>query len=1453
MKKTLTILISLLLIFISGVVFGQGFEQPNDITPIDEKVDNFITALKEGNTVVFRLITYDILAGKYKSVISDECGGDRTPNIIDTLRCEALNNEIDFIEVLCDGDASDESESRRNVIMATIQGLYNLDPRVRLIAIEWLRRLRPDAMMFRDVERAVEYETVASSYEKYRPKNIDIPSIDEPGSPGLNIDPSGIDSIIPNKDGENDPSTYTNPDAMIRVETGKNDTYLDDQYYAYGYHPPEKSIYVSFDDHEGNPTEKVNVSDEFGNIVPLTGPRYPATQLDARKWGNGNPWDPDFRQYEINKYIDVMTQAGALRRFRNLNDAYLLGYQYRLGSYYDDITNADFENLKNSDLSAAERQAIYDRIEKCMVPIGHGDKYMYRNSNGQAVMGNSWAELVKLREFIVRAIWYHKIKSGDLNSLVIVSKDTFKTLYLSIDGEAPSKVPFLSIKRPRDRMLNEADVPVLAQGLLKNPVYSTKWVIARALKDIYDIADKDETKRYINLVLRQAKYDALAKDVISGAILHEELITVGKINVRDGDFNGTYPIVGMKDDLDDPGIPVYSDVDKSGTFAGGVYIPRKTYKDVQKTDTVRKPDIQGFGIPNDESLARRHAKLIDIKPKEEHKGGVAKNKYNLAEASLGFNWYYDRDKLKGNELYLLDRVLDSFTFYTYGINDYDDDNYFDGNGTPEIATSIPIRLEEHESGVRNTTPTITYYSDRNEYYEAKSVFYKYNHGIKWEWDDAEKKTGHFDYSNCIVDQDDDAIKNNPKIRKVLPYFNVEHYNRVSIFINAILAGNNEIMANVEWNVVESAELLTLYRLYKMLNKESYYSPKSVELDSIKRITFFDALQKVEKAIIQIRSGLEGIDSDEPADKVPGGADGTFKYFDQGTYTVREKRLKFNTIANENLLDDLLFETDFFSDDDISPRPDFSQSKRNMLVASSLSGLYNKDPRIRLTAIHWLRRLEPSEEMYDEVKKVRGIILQNEISGDDSFDDIIRSDRPETEVDKYEFLDTNIYSRNDNPDLNDRIKLYPQNTNVSKDGSNVTDGILADKFVHAFGDMKVAVKDDNKVEIKGFANTNNVNNDYFKSMILVISKDFESFNYEQFKNEELAEKVTFYDMKPNYTAAQPNIDPRFPDFHQNPDADIDDILQIITVANPWYTEDTYEYYFRSYGLYQFKSPSEELEKLYRFIQRERLVNRIKNGREIDIFVSMTRFDFSVLALKLDDEYMLRIPMQSFFGFTGNVFDNSSKFFDKPYTIDINNGDYNSSRSFLLPKGSNVNVNNSYRKYPIFRESQVQLIKQGYDNPNFIVQKGTAEYLIRFYNFYSNIEDGVKKDIRDAFFYYKNDDIVIEEVTLAFEAEQPEGRSVIKAGTKLGNDLNSGGVKAYKSLPVELRKDIRRTINREVQSFEREIASILGVRRKIAVGEEDHLGYFTPDMEYVPVKPIGESDVKGEEKDKEGSGD
>jgi hypothetical protein len=283
------------------------------------------------------------------------------------------------------------------------------------------------------------------------------------------------------------------------------------------------------------------------------------------------------------------------------------------------------------------------------------------------------------------------------------------------------------------------------------------------------------------------------------------------------------------------------------------------------------------------------------------------------------------------------------------------------------------------------------------------------------------------------------------------------------------------------------------------------------------------------------------------------------------------------------------------------------------------------------------------------------------------------------------------------------------------------------------------------------------------------------------------------------------------------------------------------FIKYFGQYQLKAPSEELDKLYKFCLRDKLVNRIKKG-DVETITRMTRAEFSVLAEFVDSEYVLWVPLASFYA--------------EPFPSGQQKIKVQLIRGNKIEETEIWNTNVGLPGvYAIFDEDDIKVIKKGIDSTNFLVQKGTAEYLIRFYNYYPALLAEEKKEIQDALYFYKQDDIVVEEIVLAFEGQNPDGRAVIKVGTRLAAEMNPGGLRVYKSLPIGIRKDIRDSILNEQEEFPEALINILGVigRRAPSVDEKDRLDYqatSTGEREVVgrvPEYPEGHTYVNVQDND------
>jgi hypothetical protein len=216
---------------------------------------------------------------------------------------------------------------------------------------------------------------------------------------------------------------------------------------------------------------------------------------------------------------------------------------------------------------------------------------------------------------------------------------------------------------------------------------------------------------------------------------------------------------------------------------------------------------------------------------------------------------------------------------------------------------------------------------------------------------------------------------------------------------------------------------------------------------------------------------------------------------------------------------------------------FSEEKRQAIKEAALGGIFNRDPRVRLTSIHFLRRLGPEESMLDAVIRARSIAAGvSPEQGDTETDDHLNA-----------FIDTNLYERLDGPGTNP--DYLPEARNRYR-------GVL--------DDAKLKDEDNTLIlEILHPAYTIE-NNEYQIGLRTKLDKEKQA--------------------------------------HANG-------------LVPYF------------GLYQLKSPGEELDKLYRFIQRRRLVRAIKRG-DVNAITRMSRTDFGILSEFIDDEYAARVPFVSY---------------------------------------------------------------------------------------------------------------------------------------------------------------------------------------------------------------------------------
>jgi len=435
---------------------------------------------------------------------------------------------------------------------------------------------------------------------------------------------------------------------------------------------------------------------------------------------------------------------------------------------------------------------------------------------------------------------------------------------------------------------------------------------------------------------------------------------------------------------------------------------------------------------------------------------------------------------------------------------------------------------------------------------------------------------------------------------------------------------------------------------------------------------------------------------------------------------------------------------------------FTEDKRNNIVQAALGGMFNKDPRVRLTAIHFLRSLGPDEGMIADVEKARNVTATPTTTTTEP--GVIG------ESDDYRsaFIDTHVYRR------------------VGGETDDSTFKTVADYYVQDRHKYEGAVDPDVEARYKG-------DQEYrgYLSNLPSTARYRESIpnpSYDQTVNE--------------YSRVQ-----RLPTVGQG------------NALRP----------ARFYGFYQLKAPAEELEKLYKMIRRRQLVKSIRQG-DVNIIKQMSRSDFTILSEAVDNEWRGYIPFQSFYSNVENY-------------------------------GSGTKIPG---KLAIFTGKDVRVIKEGINNPNFLVQKGTAEFLIRFYNFYDACTDfstrttksgctngggyepngTYKKEIRDAMYYYIQDDIVVQEFELAFNGENPDGRAVIRAGSDLSMHLNPGGERVYLSLPDRIRRDIRDAVWGDYERLPEELKDILGIISTRAP-RPNVLSYYNVMLGLEPRVPLGDA--------------
>lgn len=1091
----------------------------SDLRSLEQRVEDFITEVRAGNRQAYKYVTYETLEA---AVVRLKREADNYRGFRGN-QAEVTDRTMTYLVMTT---ASDEEQARKTLARATLPGIFNLDPRVRLVATDWLRGLRPDPSMQRAVKLAVgvdvevirydhtrnEFvfraprilETVASPYEYLREKDLDWPTSFQVGGAGPNNN--------------------------------------------------EELLY------QGAPQLR-----DGPNVNTTTG-------LSARRWGAFAP------RYDQDRGYVPLTQAEMDEVYKSYKEALELAEARAQARYGGDVFAPELDryrrypNESTRDLEGVRRGAglLMEQSgqQGQMVPLGQGDKYIYLDRFGHIVLGSPWTELTKLDEYITRLVWWDKLKGANgRNVITYLSKDTFSTLFRSIDGEVPSSIPMLSFATnlpmiERDNaQVTDRIVDTFIVGLHRNPVLSNKYVLLRALKDIY--VDKfgvldttPATQQKINVAMWEFRREANRLDYVAGQILTAESITVGKRNPAE------WTPIG-------PVSQVQEDAEEETKF--------------------------GFCKPNDEIRASSF-RLIST--------SATNSSDNTLEPKVN-----------------IDDLFRS-RFYAY----------------------------QREDG-----STITWYNNRTEWTNRAA-------------------------GKNITDKVDQITT--PWI------YDYDQMTRAQAIINGILVGDGEILRTALWKDVESAIILTLKRVQLMYD----INPAGQGCAPGVVTTFMDQLRTQD---VVVRNPAARQTDGRAVAGAAGAGDPALRsmMFVNEEELARQGKYALNTYTPE---------------------------KRESIKQAALGAIFNRDPRIRLTGMHFLRRIGPDESMLDAIIRARSIAAG------------VDPARVEGETDDYlnMFIDTNLYER-----LDGRVAAAGAPAGAADGNPDYQPEIL---------NRYRGVIPDEQLE------------DKYKTLVLDI-------------------------LHPAYTEENNEFQMGLRTKLAAEQGDAKNVNGLV----------------RYFGLYQLKSPGEELDKLYRFIQRRRLVRAIKRG-DVNAITRMSRTDFGILSEFIDDEYAARVPFASFHTTTQD----------------------RSGRT-ALPS-----------KYAVFNEKDIAVIKRGVDSTNFLVQKGTAEYLTQFYNFYTGFspDSPVKKEIRDAMYFYKQDDIVVEEFVLAFEGEDPDGRAVIMAGTPLSRDLNPGGERVYRTLPNNILMDIRDAVLDETYRLPDSLRAILGMitTRATEAGEPTDFTYTSRDQ-------------------------
>jgi len=460
----------------TGEMEQSGQKAPWRMASWEERVNHFIEALQGGNRHAFLYVEYNLLDGYARSVgypkradldEMAEKAGRQSLGVIWKLYNDAVAKNTSIVNIL-----TENGKYRKEVIQGVLAGLFNKDPRVRLVAVNLLRRLRPDASMAADVKKALVLETVTTERAKWRDKDIDIPSIENPRL--------GWGAVAWR-------TGAFSPDGSANVvdEPFKNRFYDGSEHGSVGLL-------------QGHGTNRTGGGDGLRGDYLVNG-------LYRGEERNDFPVVVEDVDYALPRDHPINTDSSA--RMKVWTKAALLRYgaDEHISGYETSYGFKDREYMP---------RFVYAYID-------------YRNPDtaqvGESVYSgyhSVWEEMKKLDLFISRAVWVERVKRGDMEALRYISKDTFRTLADQIDGESLAHVPF---KSPGFGIFGESEFRQVIVGMLENRVVSTREECIRFLRRLFDNTKSIAVKREIKKALREARRRELVIDTIRGRHVHEQL------------------------------------------------------------------------------------------------------------------------------------------------------------------------------------------------------------------------------------------------------------------------------------------------------------------------------------------------------------------------------------------------------------------------------------------------------------------------------------------------------------------------------------------------------------------------------------------------------------------------------------------------------------------------------------------------------------------------------------------------------------------------------------------------------------------------------------------------------------------------------------------------------------------------------------------------------------------